>query len=125
MSKGVRYFLTQSESEGRAVGCVALEQASAEVCYLERLAVLPEHRKLGLGSSLVEFVSREAAKLGAARLEIGLIARQEELVTWYGKRGFVLTGTKNFDHLPFGVAFMTRELDRPGLETEIRSSRIE
>ena len=39
MDRGVTYFIL--EAEGIASGCVALELASSELCYLERLAVLP------------------------------------------------------------------------------------
>ncbi len=35
MDRGVQYFIL--ESEGMVSGCVALESASSEVCYLERL----------------------------------------------------------------------------------------
>jgi len=112
MNRGVRYFA--AEVEGRMAGCAGLEQASAEVCYLERLAVLPAHQNRGLGSALIEHAAGEAAWLGAGRLEIGLIAQQDELMAWYRRRGFVLTGTKTFDHLPFTVAFMRRELGRAG-----------
>ena len=35
MDRGVQYFIL--ESEGTISGCVALESASSDVCYLERL----------------------------------------------------------------------------------------
>jgi len=108
IAKGVRYFLL--ESEGSPSGCVALERAGDDVCYLERLAVLPACRRRGYGEALVEKVEEEARAAGALRLESGIISAQQDLRDWYTKRGFGEKGKKDFDHLPFEVTFMAREL---------------
>jgi len=108
MDKGVSYFLL--EIEGSPSGCVALERAGDEVCYLERLAVLPSYRRRGYGEALVERVEEEARAAGALRLEIGIISAQHDLRDWYAKRGFSEKGRKDFEHLPFEVTFMAREL---------------
>lgn len=106
--KGVRYYIL--EIEDRPCGCVALEQAGSGVCYLERLAILPEFRQMGLGTALVNHALDAARKLGASRVEIGVIAGHLELVAWYKRRGFVTKGSQIFEHLPFRVTFMFREL---------------
>ena len=108
MDRGVRYFLL--ELEGSPGGCVAVERAGDEVCYLQRLAVLPACRRRGYGEALVEKVEEEARAAGARRLEIGIISAQGDLRDWYARRGFKEKGRKNFDHLPFEVTFMAREL---------------
>ncbi len=108
LARGVRYFLL--EEEQRTCACAALEQATPDVVYLERLAVLPEQRRHGFGQALVRHVLAQAKALGAARVEIGIISADVELKDWYGRFGFVQTGTKTFDHLPFVVAFMAKEL---------------
>jgi GNAT superfamily N-acetyltransferase len=104
MDRGVTYFVL--ESEGRAVGSVALERAKPEVCYLERLAVLPDQRKRGFGKALVSHVLSEAGALGCHRVGIGVIADQAELKDWYRGLGFVETENREFPHLPFLVTFM-------------------
>ncbi len=109
LSKSVKYFIL--ESSGIPCGCVALEQASVEVCYLERLAVLPEHRKNGFGSLLVRHAISEAKKLHVQRVEIGIIAAHIELKDWYERLGFHVRNTAEFDHLPFAVAFMFRNFE--------------
>ena len=106
--KGIAYYVL--EDEGRACGCVALEQPNEEVCYLERLAVLPDCQRKGYGEALVKHIFAEAEKLGAQRVEIGTIAEYSELSAWYEKLGFALKQTRNFEHLPFNVAFMYKEL---------------
>ncbi len=106
--KGVRYYLLETD-EG-PIGCVALEQAGPDVCYLERLAVFPEFRERGFGRALVRHVEAEAEKLGARSLEIAIIWEQGELREWYESLGFRRTHTRRFEHLPFLVGFMRKEL---------------
>ncbi len=119
--RGVQYYFL--EERGEVCGCVALEKARSDIGYLERLAVLPEHRSKGFGSALVRHVLAQARSMGLERVGIGIIAEDEPLREWYSRFGFVLTGTKRFDHLPFVVAFMEKELRKP-LEKETPDSVI-
>ncbi len=107
-SRNVRYFIV--EHEDLPVGCVAIESAGADLCYLERLAVLPHERNKGLGHQLVEHVFHIARDLGLKTVSIGIIARQTDLKQWYQKIGFIEGETKEFSHLPFQVCFMTYAL---------------
>jgi N-acetylglutamate synthase-like GNAT family acetyltransferase len=105
LEKGARYFLL--DSEGLSCGCVALEQAGPDVCYLERLGVLPAQRRRGYGRALVDRVLYEAKGLGSHRVDIGIIADHTELKDWYRRIGFVEQKTATFPHLPFQVLFMS------------------
>jgi N-acetylglutamate synthase-like GNAT family acetyltransferase len=105
LENGVRYFII--ESEGLSCGCVALEQTSPDLCYLERLGVLPDQRRRGYGRALVDRVLYEAKGLGSRRVDIGIIGAQTELKDWYRKIGFVKQRTVVFPHLPFEVLFMS------------------
>ena len=107
-ARGVSYFIL--EHKGIPAGCVAIESADDDLCYLERLAVMPHERKKGLGSQLVEHIFRTARELGSKKISIGIIAAQTDLKQWYRKFGFVEGETKEFSHLPFRVTFMTCEL---------------
>ncbi|HPV52393.1 MAG TPA: GNAT family N-acetyltransferase [Smithella sp.] len=113
MERGVTYFIAESES--RTAGCVACEQASAKICYLERLAVLPEERNQGLGKALVERVLSNARELGSGAVSIGIIADHAELKNWYRKIGFVEGETRTFINLPFLVTFMSYNLNENSL----------
>jgi len=108
LARGVHYYFLEEDAEVR--GCVALEHAKPDVCYLERLAVLPEHRSRGLGTALVRHALDQARDIGVKRVEIGIISEDVEVKAWYGRFGFNLTGSRTFDHLPFVVAFMALEL---------------
>jgi N-acetylglutamate synthase-like GNAT family acetyltransferase len=105
LDKGGRYFIL--DSEGLFCGCVALERASPDLCYLERLGVLPAQRRRGYGRALVDRVLYEAKVLGWHRVDIGIIADHTELKNWYKRIGFVEQKTATFPHLPFEVLSMS------------------
>ena len=111
LEKGVHYFLMQLD--GVPAGCVAVEAGAPGVCYIERLAVLPECRRRGLGRTLVDRALSCAKALGAGRVEIGIIAAQTDLKEWYRRIGFTETRTAVFPHLPFEVCFMALDLETP------------
>lgn len=109
-ARGVIYYLL--ERNGLPVGCVAIEKATNDLCYLERLAVLPEERRKGFGNQLVNQVLDTARACGAKLISIGIIAEQTDLKIWYQKIGFEEGETKQFSHLPFCVCFMRYEIER-------------
>jgi len=108
LARGVAYYIL--EHHGAPVGCVALEKANPDLCYLERLGVLPESRRKGFGRTLVDHVFVEARALGAKQISVGIISDDTELKLWYQRIGFVEKQTKEFAHLPFLVTFMSYEL---------------
>ncbi|MBW1849587.1 MAG: GNAT family N-acetyltransferase [Deltaproteobacteria bacterium] len=106
--KNIQYFLL--ENSRLLVGCAALETATSDTCYLERLGVLPAKRRNGYGTPLVEHVFAEARSIGAKRISIGIIANDRKLKSWYSNIGFLEKETKEFKHLPFLVTFMMYDL---------------
>lgn len=105
--KNIQYFLLENDTLD--VGCVALEKAAPDMCYLERLGVLPEKRRNGFGKALVHHVFSEARSLGAKWISIGIIEKDEKLKSWYQDLDFIEKETKEFKHLPFLVTFMLYE----------------
>jgi len=91
-------------------GFVAVERGNETAYYMEKLAVLPQARHKGYGEQLVRFAIDYAAKQGAGKLAIGTIHEHIVLKEWYKNLGFVETGTKKFDHLPFTVCFMEKKI---------------
>ena len=110
VERGVQYYVI--DSGAGIVGCVALEASAPKTCYLERLAVVPEHRNRGLGRRLVDHFLREAESRGFEKAGIGIIAKQRDLKAWYQTFGFVETGRTLFPHLPFEVCVMALRLNR-------------
>lgn len=88
------------------VGCFSLHP-TADGATLDHLAVLPPYRHLGLGKELVAYAADYAKNhLGAQKIQIGIVEENTVLKAWYQSQGFIHTGTKTFDHLPFTVGFM-------------------
>ncbi len=108
LDRGVIYYVL--ENDGISAGCVALEKAGPDLCYLERLAVLPANRRNGFGKALVDHVIAQARGLGAKKISIGIIADDTNLKRWYRKLRFVELETQAFEHLPFLVTFMSYEI---------------
>ncbi len=104
MDRGVTFYML--ENDGQPVGCVALEKISDEVCYLKRLAVLPQERRKGFGEALVKHVLSKARLLDVYRVGIGIIAEHKELQNWYEKLGFEEVESKRFPQLIFQVTLM-------------------
>ena len=109
LDKGVRYYILDGDEP--ACGCVALERHDEEVCYLERLAVLPRSQRQGHGAALARHAIQEARALGADRVEIHIIAEETELEAWYARLGFVVARRGvTLQHLPFEVTYMAMTL---------------
>lgn len=95
--------------EERLVGYVSLSKEADGVFELHNLAVLPECRHNNLGKQLLDFCKMKAKELGGKKIILSMIEENTVLKNWYMAYGFVHTGTKKFDHLPFTSGYM--ELD--------------
>ena len=104
-ARGERYFILQEDAD--PIACVAYETPSDTLAYLNRLSVLPAHRRRGLGARLVEHVIALARSAAIPTISIGVIGEHTELQHWYRGLGFVAGETKRFPHLPFSVHYMT------------------
>ncbi|MDX1721620.1 MAG: GNAT family N-acetyltransferase [Pseudomonas sp.] len=102
--RGERYFIFHA---GPApVACVAYETPRPGLAYLNRLSVLPAHRRQGIGEHLVRFIIDKARSEAVSTLSIGVIGEHLALQEWYAKLGFAHGETKRFAHLPFSVKYM-------------------
>ncbi|MBU0991801.1 MAG: GNAT family N-acetyltransferase [Proteobacteria bacterium] len=104
MARGVQYFIMAID--GYPIGCVGLESPNTDICYIERLSVLPEMRGKHHGISLVRHALECATLNGACSVSIGIIAEHTELKNWYKGLGFDEVQIKRFPHLPFQVCLM-------------------
>jgi ribosomal protein S18 acetylase RimI-like enzyme len=92
------------------VGCVSLSKESDNVFELHTLAVLPEHRHNGYGKQLLDFCVVKVRELGGNKIHISIVEENTALKDWYIGYGFVHTGTKKFEHLPFTSGYMELEV---------------
>ena len=82
--------------DGQALrACVALADKGEGLAYLGMLTVDPQQQATGLGKLLLATAEDHAARdLGARRIEMTVIAQRAELIAWYERRGYALTGER-------------------------------
>ena len=96
--------------EEKLVGYMSLSKEGEDAYELHNLAVLPEYRHLGFGKQLLEHAKETVKALGGNIIKIGIIEESTVLKQWYEQNGFVHTGTKKFDHLPFTSGYLEYRL---------------
>ncbi|NLO09506.1 MAG: GNAT family N-acetyltransferase [Clostridiales bacterium] len=94
--------------EDKIIAFVALEKASDDSYYLEKLCVVPEYRHNSYGEQLIQYIFATVKGLGGKKVSIGIINDNIVLKNWYIKNGFNEIGRKVFEHLPFEVCFMEK-----------------
>ena len=86
----------------RLVGSALLQRHGAGA-YFGMFAVDPEHQGIGLGKAMMAQAETAVRELWQARyLKLTVISLRHELIAWYERRGFVLTGTR--EPFPFDLA---------------------
>lgn len=93
------------------VGVVVTEEVKPGLFSMEKLAVLPGYRHMGVGASLVKAVVDYAQRNNAKQIDIGIIDENSVLKEWYCSQGFIETEKRQFAHLPFTVCFMQAHLE--------------
>lgn len=89
-----------AESAGALVGCVQIAQAASRVAYLGHLSVEPDRQASGIGRRLVAAAETLALQQFEAReMEMTVVRQRPELIEWYYRLGYVLTGEER----PFPV----------------------
>ena len=82
--------------DGEAIrACVALADKAGGLAYIGLLTVDPQSQATGLGRMLLAAAENHAAqRFAAARIEMTVIAQRDELIAWYERRGYALTGER-------------------------------
>lgn len=89
----------------RLAGCVQVSRIADDAGYFGLLTVDPERQAAGLGRQLIAAAEGWAAEQwGARRMELSVVSVRTELIAYYERRGYRLTGERR----PFPV-----EVDPP------------
>jgi len=72
----------------------ALALALGEEAEIVSLGVLPEHRRRGIGSALLDAICGEARSRGAARVVLEMASDNEAASALYAGRGFRVVGLR-------------------------------
>ena len=75
------------------------------------LAVFPEHRHRGIGSSLLKHAVETAGKQNCRVMNLGIVEENKALRNWYEQHGAVHTHTEKFDFFPFTCGYMKISLE--------------
>lgn len=82
-----------AEEEGALVACLQLVDERGGTAYLGMLSVEPERQAGGLGRFMIAAAEAEAVTRFAARtMRMTVIRQRPELIAWYERRGYALTG---------------------------------
>lgn len=84
-------LLHRDEATDALIGCVYLER-KGDLMYLGMLTVAPEIQARGIGKKLLQEAEAHARSLGCRTAEMTVISRRAELIAWYERRGYALTG---------------------------------
>lgn len=90
----------------KIIGYMSLSKVNDEIFELHNLAVLPEYRHKRFGKLLLDHAKDIVKSLGGSAINIGIIEESIVLKKWYIANGFVHTGIKKYDHLPFTSGYL-------------------
>lgn len=81
------------EEAGMMVACLQLVDEGNGTAYLGMLSVEPERQAGGLGRLIIAAAEGlAAARFGAHTMRMTVIRQRPELIAWYERRGYALTG---------------------------------
>lgn len=88
-----RQMVVVAEQAGVLAGCVQVSDKGGGLAYLGMLSVDPSAQGRGTGRRLIA-AAEEAARtrFGASRMEMTVLVQRTELIDWYVRCGYALTG---------------------------------
>ena len=97
-------------SDGKMIGTVELSDHGEGLWFLNKLAVLPNFRHTGIGAALLDFADNYVKDHGGNKISVSIIEESLRLKKWYISHGYIHMGTKIFDHIPFTVGYLIKEV---------------
>ena len=86
-------MILKYEEDDQLLGCVSLEQKGQNL-YLGMLTVAPEAQANGIGKTLLFAAEKIAVEQRYRAITMTVITVRHELIAWYERRGYRLTGEK-------------------------------
>jgi ribosomal-protein-alanine N-acetyltransferase len=90
---GVSYFYLARSEAGRVVGFCSFWRVLNEL-HINNLAVLPAHRRSGIGTALLLKVLADGATLGASRATLEVRRSNDAAQKLYERFGFTVAGVR-------------------------------
>jgi len=110
LNKGIDLYAMSNND--KLIGSIAIEKSAKETdtFYIEKVSIVPEYRNQGFGVKLMDFAITKIKGFGGKTISIALIDSNIKLKRWYLSQGFNEIGTRDFEHLPFRVCFMNKQI---------------
>jgi len=93
-------LLLAHNAAGEHLGHVRLDAQADGAWYLSMLTVRPDRQDGGLGRAVLEASEAWARERGATRMQMSVLRQRDELIAWYGRRGYRPTGEEK--PFPYG-----------------------
>ena len=90
---GVSFCYLAKNEEGRAVGFCSVWRVADEL-HINNLAVLPDFRRAGIGSALLQHVLGQGAQSGALRATLEVRQSNDAARMLYERFGFTVAGVR-------------------------------
>ena len=87
-------------ADGEHMGHVRLDDDGDGAWYLAMLTVRPDRQDAGLGRTLLAAAEDFARARGGKRMRMTVVHQRPELIGWYERRGYALTGET--EPFPYG-----------------------
>lgn len=81
------------EDAGELLGCVELRKEGSKL-YLGMLSVNPHTQSKGIGKKLLQNAEVHARQLNCTAIKMNVIDGRQELIDWYVRHGYQLTGER-------------------------------
>ncbi len=100
ISSDDRFVLLGFDDDRQLIACCELRGAPDVPAYFGMFAVVPTRQGSGVGGRVLAEAERLAlTRWSAPLMEMTVISRRSELISWYERRGYQLTGeTRPFPH---------------------------
>ena len=92
LARGVKYVLALHESQ--LVGCYHFEMKDSVTAYVGMITVDPLLQGGGIGKTLLDNAFARARAVGAQLIKLTVMSDRHELISYYERRGFKLTGAE-------------------------------
>lgn len=79
--------------QGVLLGCVELRHEGSKL-YLGMLSVRPTTQGKGIGKKLLAAAEKHASSMGCSVITMVVISVRSELIAWYQRHGYTLTGER-------------------------------
>lgn len=89
-----RLTVLYAKDDDGPLACAAVTDKGDGLAYFGMFAVRPAAQGARIGSTLLTAAEEFARGFGAVRMEMTVIAQRVDLIEWYRRRGYELTGER-------------------------------